>query len=92
MPLPNTDSFERKVSEQGYKIFRLTLDLQEGLDDHEHDYDLWGSVATGEFRITKNGETHIYGEGEEFQLDTSEEHSEVSGSEGASLVVGRRQN
>lgn len=62
----------------------------EGLDDHAHDYDVWGLIIEGEFRITMNGEARSYREGDEFQLDADCPHSESAGEEGVSLVIGRR--
>lgn len=90
MAVSDTSAFEAKVSEKGYEIFRRTLGPSEGLSDHDHDYDVWGLVISGEFRITINGTTSSYREGEEFLLEAGCDHSESAGLEGVSFVVGRR--
>lgn len=86
----DTSSFESKVSAQGYGIFRRTLGPSEGLGDHAHDYDVWGLVLSGEFRITVDGVTTSYRPGQEFRLEAGCDHSEIAGREGVSFVVGRR--
>lgn len=89
--MTDTSAFEKKVSSQGYDIIvRRDLPPLEGLDDHAHDYDVWGLITKGEFRITMNDETRSYREGDEFQLDAACPHSESAGEGGASLVIGRR--
>lgn len=89
--MTDTSAFEKKISSQGYEtIVRRVLPPSEGLDDHAHDYDVWGLITEGEFRITMNGETKSYREGDEFQLDADCSHSESAGEDGATLVIGRR--
>lgn len=90
MAITDTAAFEAKAAAQGYKIFRRTLGPSEGLGDHTHDYDVWGLVTSGEFRITENGTTRVYPEGAEFRLEAGCAHSESAGSQGCSFVVGRR--
>ena len=90
MSITDTSAFEEKVSGKGYVIVHKTLKPFEGLDDHAHDYEVWGLVMEGEFRITVDGETRGYREGEEFQLDAGCDHSESAGPEGVTFVVGRR--
>ena len=89
MSITDTSDFEAKVSAQGYAIVRKTLGPSEGLGDHAHDYDAWGLVTAGEFRITVDGETKSYREGEEFRLGAGCGHSESAGPAGVSFVVGR---
>lgn len=86
----DTSEFEAKVSAQGYEIFQRTLGPLEGLSDHAHDYDVWGLVTSGEFRITVDGATTGYREGQEFRLEAGCDHRESAGPEGVSFVVGRR--
>ena len=90
MAITDTSDFEAKVLEQGYDVFRRTLEPSEGLGDHAHDYDVWGFVTAGEFSITVEGTTKSYSEGEEFLLEAGCEHSEAAGPEGCTFVVGRR--
>ena len=86
----DTSAFEARVAEQGYEVFRRTLGPSEGLGDHAHDYDVWGLVISGEFRITVEGTTTRYREGEEFLLEAGCAHSESAGTQGCSFLVGRR--
>ncbi len=90
MSATDTSAFEAKVSAEGYEIFKRTLQPGEGLDDHAHDFDVWGLVTAGEFRITVEGTTTGYRAGQEFRLDSGCEHSESAGPEGVTFVVGRR--
>ena len=90
MAITDTSAFEAKVAAQDYDVFRRTLGPSEGLGEHAHDYDVWGYVTSGEFRITVQGTTKIYREGEEFLLETGCAHSESAGPEGCTFVVGRR--
>ena len=92
MVIADTSAFEAKVTAEGYEVFRKTLGPEEGLGDHAHDYDVWGLVTAGEFRISCGGSTRSYRAGEEFLLAAESEHSEAAGPEGCSFVVGRRAN
>ena len=90
MAIIDASEFEARVAGQGYEVFRRTLGPSEGLGGHAHDYDVWGLVISGEFRITVKGTTKSYQEGEEFLLEAGCAHSESAGTEGCSFVVGRR--
>lgn len=92
MAVTDTSAFKAKVAAQGYDVFRRSLQPSEGLGDHAHDYDVWGFVTSGEFRITIEGTTSSYREGEEFLLEAGCEHSESAGEQGCTFVVGRRSN
>ncbi len=89
MSVGDTSAFEAKVAAAGYAIVKRSIEPSAGLDDHDHDYDVWGLVTAGEFRITVDGETAIYPAGSEFRLQAGCRHSEEAGPGGASLVVGR---
>lgn len=89
MGIADTSGFETKASSQGYAIVKRSVGPSEGLDDHDHDYDVWGLVTEGEFQITVDGETRRYPTGSEFRLEAGCPHSERAGPDGASLVVGR---
>jgi quercetin dioxygenase-like cupin family protein len=96
MTVSDTSAFEEKVASKGYTVVRKTLEPSEGSGDHAHDYhvhdyDVWGLVIEGEFRITVDGETKSYREGEEFELAAGCDHTESTGPQGATFVVGRRQ-
>ena len=87
----NTDTpgFETNLSAPGYAIVKRSVGPSEGLDDHDHDYDVWGLVTEGEFQITVDGRTSRFPAGSEFRLEAGCSHSEQAGPAGASLVVGR---
>lgn len=89
MNITDTSAFEARVAAEGYAIVKRSIGASEGLDDHDHDYDVWGLVTEGEFRITVDGETRRYPAGTEFRLAAGCSHSEQAGPAGASLVVGR---
>lgn len=89
MTVIETSEFEAKLSAQGYTIVRRSVAPLEGLDDHEHDYGVWGLVTEGAFTITVDGQTRSYPAGTEFRLEAGCSHSEAAGPSGASLVVGR---
>ncbi len=86
----DTAAFEKRVAGEGYTVVRRELGPAEGLGDHTHDFDAWGMVTGGEFHITVNGETTVYGVGDEFKLEAGCLHSERPGPAGATYLAGRR--
>lgn len=86
----DTAAFEKRVQAEGYKIVQRSLGPAEGLGDHSHEFDAWGLITEGEFRITVDGKETIYSVGDEFQLPAGCQHSERAGPAGAALVAGRR--
>ncbi len=89
MSIADTSDFETKVAAEGYTIVKRSVGPSAGLDDHDHDYDVWGLVTEGDFQITVDGRTDHYPAGSEFRLAAGCPHSERAGPDGASLVVGR---
>lgn len=86
----DTAAFEKRVEGEGYTVVRRELGPAEGLDDHTHDFDAWGLVTAGEFRVTVDGKTTVYGAGDEFKLEAGCLHAEAAGPSGAALTAGRR--
>ncbi|RVU38280.1 cupin domain-containing protein [Hwanghaeella grinnelliae] len=86
----DTAAFEDRVTSQGYVTVARKLGPSEGLDDHTHDFDAWGLVTSGEFHVTVDGETTIYGAGDEFKLAAGCVHSECAGPSGVTFLAGRR--
>jgi quercetin dioxygenase-like cupin family protein len=84
--------FEARVGAEGYKVVPRELGPNQGLGDHTHDFDAWGLVTSGEFHITIDGKTTVYGTGDEFKLPAGCLHSEKSGPAGVTFLAGRRQN
>ena len=84
--------FEASVLTQGYSpVVHVDRAADSSLGDHQHTFDACALITAGEFFISVDGVRRSYKVGDIFRLPAGTVHQENAGPQGASYIVGRRE-
>ncbi len=83
--------FEAELTAEGYEFETKALEASAEFAEHAHHFDAKGLIVAGEIAITVEGATTRYGVGEQFTMAAGCPHSEAIGTEGVSILIGRRE-
>ncbi|TMV04218.1 cupin [Ruegeria sediminis] len=82
--------FAKTLRAQGYDVLTRDVEPELALDEHDHAWDVKGLVLSGAFNITAEGRSRTYETGQSFELAAGVPHTVSAGSQGARLLLGRR--
>lgn len=87
----NEDEFRSQLEAAGYGEATVTTygPYADG-EFHTHDFSAMLMVTDGEFRLVLEGETQTFTKGDWCEVPAGTVHYEQSGSEGASVLAGKK--
>lgn len=89
----NRESFTRSLREQQFnEVLEKSLGANEHNAAHSHPFDVSALVTQGDIKLTVEGVTTQYNQGEIFSLVAGCTHEEIVGADGVTYLVGRRYN
>ena len=85
-------AFRAQLTAEAYDpIVERTLPPGQAVPEHSHDWDAHGLVLAGRFSVTMaDGSAQGGDAGARFVVPAGARHTEASGPEGATILVGRR--
>jgi quercetin dioxygenase-like cupin family protein len=84
-------AFTATLQRDGYlEILNRQFPAGHDLGEHNHPFDARALILAGEFTIGIDGQDRHYRAGDVFEVPAGCRHTERSGSEGVSFLVGRR--
>ena len=86
-------TFERACKNDGFE----TVEEKQGVPGftskmHTHPFTARILVLTGEFSVTRDGQTEVYHGGGTFTMESGCEHAESFGADGSTYLVARKQD
>ena len=87
----NEAQFRRRLREQGYgEPQTLEFEANMAKDMHVHDFSASVLVLSGEFTLVTEDESATHRPGETCRLAAGTPHSEQTGADGASILIGKK--
>jgi len=83
-------TWEAELQRDGFELSQSAMAAGKHLPDHAHPFDARLYVLSGEITITRNGEPHTYGPGDNCEVPAGENHAETVGASEVTYLVGRR--
>jgi len=88
----DTSAFEAALKADGFtEILTREIAAGQNFAEHTHPYDARGLTLAGHFTVTAGLDVQQCPPGKFFALTAGTPHTEASGPEGATLLIGRRQ-
>ena len=83
--------FQEQAQGQGYaETLEKVWDAGLSLDTHQHPFDVWARVVTGEMWLSHSGQTQHLRAGDVFSLSANVPHAERYGAQAVTVWIARR--
>ena len=83
-------AFQQTLEAEGFTVVERDVAPNSSLDEHQHDWTVRAMITSGSFYVHTDEVQKTYTQGEVFELDANELHTEGAGDTGASLLIGRK--
>ncbi len=82
--------FRQACNAEGYAVEKMECDAGFDNDMHTHEFSAYAMVLRGEFTVVREDGATTFGPGDSCKVAAGTLHSENAGTDGATLLIGRK--